>query len=78
MCAPSLLQRANDMLDVRAICENGAHPDVLERAGACDADILIAVTLHDEVNMVAGHVTHTPFAFLPARSMCVRSSRCSA
>jgi len=49
----ALVQRANDTLDVRAILGNAAHPDVLERAGASEADMLVAVTLHDEVNMVA-------------------------
>lgn len=56
-----LVQRANDMLEVRAVHGNAAHPDVLEKAGAADADMLIAVTLHDEVNMVACQVAHTLF-----------------
>ena len=56
-----LVQRANDVLEVRAVHGNAAHPDVLERAGARDADMLIAVTLHDEVNMVACQVAHTVF-----------------
>ena len=34
-----LVQRANDVLEVRAVCGNGAHPDVLAQAGARDADI---------------------------------------
>jgi trk system potassium uptake protein TrkA len=57
----TLVQRANDVLEVRAIHGNAAHPDVLERAGAREADMLIAVTLHDEVNMVACQVAHTVF-----------------
>ena len=56
-----LVQRANNMLDVRATHGNGAHPDVLARAGARDADMLIAVTFHDEVNMVACQVASTIF-----------------
>jgi len=59
--SPELVQRANDMLEVRAVHGNAAHPDVLERAGAREADMLIAVTLHDEVNMVACQVAHTLF-----------------
>lgn len=39
----------------------GAHPDVLEAAGAQEADMLIAVTLHDEVNIVACEVAHALF-----------------
>src|SRR5690606_10879181 len=58
---PELVERANDALEVRATVGNGAHPDVLERAGARDADMLIAVTLSDEVNMVACQVAHTLF-----------------
>jgi trk system potassium uptake protein TrkA len=57
----ALVQRANDVLEVRAIHGNAAHPDVLEEAGAREADMLIAVTLHDEVNMVACEVAHTLF-----------------
>lgn len=59
--SPGLVERANDVLEVSAIAGNAAHPDVLERAGANDADMLIAVTLHDEVNMVACQVAHTLF-----------------
>lgn len=57
----ALVQRANDVLEVRAIQGNAAHPDVLAQAGANEADMLIAVTLHDEVNMVACEVAHTIF-----------------
>ena len=57
--SPALVQRANDMLDVRAIQGNGAHPDVLFRAGAPNADMLIAVTLSDEVNMVACQIANS-------------------
>jgi trk/ktr system potassium uptake protein len=57
----ALVERANEVLEVRAIHGNAAHPDVLERAGAGDADMLVAVTLHDEVNMVACQVAHTLF-----------------
>ncbi|HRD78419.1 MAG TPA: Trk system potassium transporter TrkA, partial [Hyphomicrobiaceae bacterium] len=58
---PDLVQRANDTLDVRAYVGNGAHPDVLEKAGASASDMLIAVTLHDEVNMVACQVANALF-----------------
>jgi len=59
--SPALVERANEVLEVSAIAGNAAHPDVLQRAGADDADMLIAVTLHDEVNMVACQVAHTLF-----------------
>ncbi|MCL4767635.1 MAG: Trk system potassium transporter TrkA [Hyphomicrobiaceae bacterium] len=69
---PVLVQRANDMLEVRATVGNGAHPDVLERAGARDADMLIAVTLADEVNMVACQVAHSLFD-IPTKIARVRA-----
>ena len=67
-----LVNRANDLLEVRAVHGNGAHPDVLQRAGAKDADMLIAVTLSDEVNMVACQVGHTLFE-IPTKIARVRA-----
>lgn len=57
----SLIQVISDRLDVRGYVGHGAQPDVLERAGAEDADMVIAVTLYDEVNMVACQVAHSLF-----------------
>ena len=70
--SPDLVQRANDVLEVRATCGNGAHPDVLSRAGARDADMIIAVTFHDEVNMVACQVAATLFD-IPTKIARVRA-----
>ncbi len=56
-----LIQRIQETLDVRGLVGHGSHPDVLERAGAQDADMLIAVTYSDEVNMVACQVAHSLF-----------------
>eukprot|EP00521_Asterionellopsis_glacialis_P005476 CAMPEP_0195272364 /NCGR_PEP_ID=MMETSP0706-20130129/15728_1 /TAXON_ID=33640 /ORGANISM="Asterionellopsis glacialis, Strain CCMP134" /LENGTH=87 /DNA_ID=CAMNT_0040328465 /DNA_START=32 /DNA_END=292 /DNA_ORIENTATION=- len=53
-----LVQVIRDTLDVRGYIGHGAHPDVLARAGAEQADMIIAVTLSDEVNMVACQVAH--------------------
>ena len=58
---PSLMQRITDTLDVRPILGHGGHPDVLEQAGAANADVLIAVTASDEVNMVTCQVAKTLF-----------------
>jgi trk system potassium uptake protein TrkA len=69
---PVLVQRANDVLEVRAILGNGAHPDVLQRAGARDADMLIAVTLADEVNMVACQIANKVFD-IPTKIARVRA-----
>lgn len=59
--SPALIQRIRETLDVRAYVGHGAHPDVLQQAGVADADMLIAVTLYDEVNMVACQVAHSIF-----------------
>ena len=56
-----LIQRVNDTIDVQAILGHGSHPDILEQAGARDADMLIAVTFSDEVNMVAAQIAHSIF-----------------
>jgi trk system potassium uptake protein TrkA len=56
-----LVQRISDMLDVRGFVGHGSHPEVLDDAGAREADMIIAVTLYDEVNMVACQVAHSLF-----------------
>lgn len=53
--------RVSDSLDVNGLVGQGSNPEVLARAGAADADILIAVTHFDEVNMVACQVAHSLF-----------------
>jgi trk system potassium uptake protein TrkA len=59
--APALVQAIRDNLDVRGFVGHGAHPDVLAEAGAEQADMIIAVTLYDEVNMVACQIAHSLF-----------------
>lgn len=59
--SPELIQRIQETLDVRGIVGHGAHPSVLDRAGAGEADMLIAVTFADEINMVACQVAHSLF-----------------
>lgn len=56
-----LIQNIQDRLDVRGYVGHGSHPDVLARAGAESAEMIIAVTLYDEVNMVACQVAHSLF-----------------
>ncbi|MEW7008250.1 MULTISPECIES: Trk system potassium transporter TrkA [unclassified Lentilitoribacter] len=56
-----LIQVIRDTLDVRGYIGHGAHPEILARAGAEQADMIIAVTLSDEVNMVACQVAHSLF-----------------
>lgn len=59
--APELIQSVRDSLDVRGFVGHGSHPEVLEAAGAQNADMIIAVTLFDEVNIVACEVAHALF-----------------
>ncbi len=58
---PELVDKISDNLDVQGVLGYASHPDVLERAGARDTDLIIAVTHHDEVNMVACQVAHSLF-----------------
>ena len=58
---PDLTERIGESLDIQAITGFASHPDTLAQAGAGDADILLAVTLSDEVNMVACQVAHSLF-----------------
>jgi len=55
------LNRLRDKLDIQTVHGWASHPDVLRQAGAEDADMLIAVTSSDEVNMVACNVCHALF-----------------
>ncbi len=57
-----LIRRATDALDVQGIAGFASYPDILERAGARDADMIIAATHSDEVNMVTCQVAHSVFA----------------
>jgi len=58
---PAILRELQDRLDVRTVVGHAAYPETLERAGATDCDMLIALTSSDEVNMVACQVAHTLF-----------------
>ncbi|MEE2860149.1 MAG: Trk system potassium transporter TrkA [Paracoccus sp. (in: a-proteobacteria)] len=58
---PELIRRATDSLDVQGVTGFASHPDVLDRAGARDADLIIAATHSDEVNMVTCQIAHSVF-----------------
>jgi trk system potassium uptake protein TrkA len=58
---PNALRELQDRLDVRTIAGHAAYPDVLERAGAGKADLLVALTNSDELNMVACQIAYTLF-----------------
>jgi trk system potassium uptake protein TrkA len=69
---PELLRELQDRFDLRTVLGHGAHPDVLMRAGAEDADMILAVTNSDETNMVACQVAYTLF-HTPTKIARVRS-----
>lgn len=56
-----LVKRATDTLDVKGVSGFASYPDVLSGAGAEDADMIIAATHTDEVNMVTCQVAHSIF-----------------
>jgi trk system potassium uptake protein TrkA len=69
---PEVLRELQDRLDVRTVVGNASHPDVLERAGAREADMLIALTSSDEINMLACQIAQTLFR-TPTRIARIRA-----
>ena len=67
------LQGLQDRLDIRTIVGAAAHPGVLEQAGGPDADLVLAVTNHDEVNMAACQVAYSLFR-TPKKIARIRSA----
>ena len=55
------IQKINDSIDVKAIVGKGTYPSVLEKANASEADMIIAVTRSDEVNMLICQIAHSIF-----------------
>ena len=58
---PERLRHLREKLDIDTFQGNASHPDVLENANVMNADMLIAVTSSDEVNMIACHVAYQLF-----------------
>jgi trk system potassium uptake protein TrkA len=69
---PDVLRELQDRLDVRTVVGNAAYPDVLERAGAREADMIIALTSSDEINMLACQIAFTLF-HTPTRIARIRA-----
>ncbi|MEM7194580.1 MAG: Trk system potassium transporter TrkA [Pseudomonadota bacterium] len=67
-----LLTNLQDRLDIRAVLGVASSPEVLEKAGAEDADMVLAVTNSDEVNMVACQICHTLYQ-IPKKIARVRN-----
>ena len=56
-----LISDIKEKVDLKTIIGSASYPSVLENAGCSDADMIIAVTLQDEINMVACQMAHTFF-----------------
>jgi trk system potassium uptake protein TrkA len=67
------LRDLQDRLDIRTVHGNAASPNVLEAAGAPDADILVALTSSDEVNMLACQIAFTLYR-TPTKIARIRAS----
>jgi len=66
------LDDLRDRLDIGTVVGEASHPEVLVRAGAEDADMILAVTNSDEINMIACQVAYTLF-HTPTKIARVRS-----
>ena len=69
---PDLVRRAMDTLYVQGFAGFASYPDILDKAGARDADMVIAATHSDEVNMVICQVAHSIFS-VPRKIARLRS-----
>jgi trk system potassium uptake protein TrkA len=70
---PDRLEGLQDHLDLRVIEGSASHPDVLEKAGGHDADLVLAVTNQDEVNMAACQIAYSLFR-TPTKIARIRST----
>ena len=55
------IQKIKDSLDVNAIVGKATYPSILEKAKGNDADMIIAVTRNDEINMLICQIAYTTF-----------------
>ncbi|OIO68622.1 MAG: Trk system potassium transporter TrkA [Zetaproteobacteria bacterium CG12_big_fil_rev_8_21_14_0_65_55_1124] len=69
----ALLKRVADSLDVKTVCGHASLPSVLAQANAANADLLVAATTNDELNMMACQVAHSLFK-VPTKLARVRES----
>jgi trk system potassium uptake protein TrkA len=67
-----LINDLREKLDLKTIIGSASNPSVLKKAGADEADMIIAVTLQDEINMVACQMAHTFFK-IPRKIARLRS-----
>ena len=68
-----VLEGLQDRLDIRTVGGEASSPEVLQRAGIEDVDMLLAVTDSDEINMIACQIAHSLFQ-TPTKIARVRST----
>ncbi|MDA7552287.1 Trk system potassium transporter TrkA [Candidatus Pelagibacter sp.] len=66
------IQKINDALDVKGIVGKATYPSILEKADASNADMIIAVTRNDEINMLICQIAYTVFK-IPKKIARIRS-----
>lgn len=69
-----LLRELQDRLDLKTVAGHASHPEVLRKAGAEDADMIIAATNNDDTNMIACQVAYTLF-HVPTKIARIRSQQ---
>ena len=67
------LRELKDHIDIGTVTGHPSLPEVLEKAGGQDADMIIAVTGSDEINMVACRVAYSLFQ-TPKKICRIRAS----
>jgi len=68
-----LVDQVSTDLEVRGVCGHAPYPDVLKAAGADEAEMIIAVTHEDEINMVVCQVAHSLFS-VPTKIARIRAN----
>ncbi len=66
------IQKINESLDVKAIVGKATSPSILEKANTNDADMIIAVTRNDEINMLICQIAYSIFK-VPKKIARIRS-----
>ena len=67
-----LINEIREKVDLKTINGSASNPSILKKAGADETDMIIAVTLQDEINMVACQMAHTFFK-IPRKIARLRS-----
>ena len=66
------IKKINDSLDIKGIVGKATYPSILEKADGSNADMIIAVTKNDEINMLICQIAYTVFN-IPKKIARIRS-----